>query len=83
MSTTHIAPAKTFSKPLGNKYRLVDNVLYTCAVNADGSLEKEPCGKVNNWCQVYDMGEEENEALREVVEALGGNFETVAANFCQ
>lgn len=71
--------------PLGNGYCIVEGMLYTCPVNADGSFEPSPWEGDSgfDWAQVYDMGEEENRALESVIRALGGDYASVAANFCK
>ena len=73
------------SFPLGNGYCLIGGVLYVCAVNRDGSFELNPEADESgfDWGQVYDMGETENRALEPVIRALGGDYDAVAAAFCQ
>lgn len=68
--------------PLGNGYCIVENTLFTCPVNLDGSFEMEEGTDSINWAQVYDMGDESNEELRPIIKALGCDFGTIAANFC-
>ena len=71
--------------PLGNGYCLVNEVLYSCPINQDGSFERSPAadGPGFDWGQVYEMSEAENRALEPVIRALGGEYDRVAANFCR
>jgi hypothetical protein len=70
-------------EPHGNGYCLVADVLYSCAIKTDGSFELEEGGAAINWYQVYDRSDEENDELRPVVQAMGGEWATIAANFCR
>lgn len=69
--------------PYGNGYCIVADVLYSCAIKTDGSFDMEEGGEAINWYQVYDRSDEDNDELRPVVQAMGGDFATIAANFCR